>query len=127
VQVLRPAGEVLRADETLQQVFGRISESTQKSWVVRDSRGVVGLVKQTSLKRAAEEMVATTTVGDLVKGTRYPHLHTDHSLDDALERMGAEGVDVLPVVSRADVRQLLGVVRLQDVLELYGITRKAES
>jgi hypothetical protein len=34
-------------------------------------------------------------------------------------------VDVLPVVSRADIHQLLGIVQLQDVLEAYGLRNKA--
>jgi CBS domain-containing protein len=39
----------------------------------------------------------------------------------ALERMGASGVEILPVVSRADVHQVLGVVTLRDVLAAYGV------
>jgi hypothetical protein len=35
--------------------------------------------------------------------------------------MGAAGVDALPVVSRADVHKLEGIVALQDVLRLYGL------
>jgi len=38
-----------------------------------------------------------------------------------LERMGAAGVDVLPVVSRADGRQLQGVILLDDALAAYGL------
>jgi hypothetical protein len=41
--------------------------------------------------------------------------------------MGAFRVDVLPVVSRANVHQLLGVVRLQDVLEAYGVAMKPQN
>jgi Mg/Co/Ni transporter MgtE len=33
--------------------------------------------------------------------------------------MGAAGLDALPVVSRADVHQLLGIVTFDDVLALY--------
>ncbi len=50
-----------------------------------------------------------------------PHVHADHSLDLALERMGAGGLDVLPVVSRANVRGLEGIVSLSDILKAYGI------
>jgi CBS domain-containing protein len=37
--------------------------------------------------------------------------------------MGAAGVDLLPVVSRANVRELLGVIVLVDVLAAYGVRR----
>jgi len=49
----------------------------------------------------------------------FPHLHVDHSLDAALERMGSSALDALPVVSRADVHQLVGMVTFEDVLALY--------
>jgi chloride channel protein, CIC family len=51
----------------------------------------------------------------------FPHLHSDHSLDLALERMGANQLDVLPVVNRANVHKLEGVVTLRDVLDSYGV------
>lgn len=48
-----------------------------------------------------------------------PYLHPDHSLDTALRTFGI--YDTLPVVSRQDVKRVLGVVRLTDVLRTYGI------
>jgi CIC family chloride channel protein len=50
---------------------------------------------------------------------KFPHLHTDRSPHAALDRMGAEGLDLLPVVSRAKVQQLLGIVTFDDVLAPY--------
>jgi hypothetical protein len=38
----------------------------------------------------------------------------------ALERMGAAKVDVLPVVSRANIQHLEGIVVRSDVLNSYG-------
>jgi CBS domain-containing protein len=56
----------------------------------------------------------------LIERPEFPHLHADQSLSVALERMGAAGVDALPVVSRADVHRLEGIVAVQDVLKFYG-------
>ena len=42
-------------------------------------------------------------------------------LNVALERMGANHLDILPVVNRADIHQLEGTVTLRDVLNSYGI------
>jgi predicted transcriptional regulator len=39
----------------------------------------------------------------------------------ALERLGNHGLDLLPVVSRANAHQVLGVVTLHDVLQSYGV------
>jgi CBS domain-containing protein len=71
------------------------------------------------LERAGAEDSARA-VGTIV-GERYPHVHRDQGLDLALERMGASGVEILPVVSRADVHQVLGIVTLRDVLAAYGV------
>ena len=51
----------------------------------------------------------------------FPHVHPDHSLHLALERLGANKLEVLPVVSRANVRELLGLVVLDDILRAYGV------
>jgi hypothetical protein len=39
----------------------------------------------------------------------------------ALDRMGTSHLDLLPVVNRANVHQLEGIVTLQDVLDSYGV------
>jgi CIC family chloride channel protein len=39
----------------------------------------------------------------------------------ALERMSANHLDVLPVVHRADIHKLEGIVTLGDVLDSYGV------
>jgi chloride channel protein, CIC family len=41
----------------------------------------------------------------------------------ALERMGANQIEILPVVSRADTHKLEGIVALRDVLDSYGVSR----
>jgi CIC family chloride channel protein len=53
----------------------------------------------------------------------FPHVHSDQKLDLALERMGTNQIEILPVVSRADVHKLEGVVTLRDVLDSYGVSR----
>lgn len=39
----------------------------------------------------------------------------------ALERMGTSHIQILPVVSRANIHDLLGVVTLGNVLDSYGL------
>jgi hypothetical protein len=38
--------------------------------------------------------------------------------------MGAANVNILPVVSRANIHDLLGIVILADVLDSYGVQRR---
>ena len=56
-----------------------------------------------------------------------PHIHPDHSLSLALERMGTSGLNVLPVVSRANVRRLIGIITLDDILNAYGVAKRGSS
>jgi CIC family chloride channel protein len=52
-------------------------------------------------------------------GEAFPHVHGDHPLELALERMAARHWMALPVVDRAYVRRLLGVVEFDDVIASY--------
>jgi CBS domain-containing protein len=81
----------------------------------------VGIVTRAQLLKAQNGQTPAKKLGDLVQDREFPHLHTDHSLELALARMGQTHTDVLPVVSRANVHELLGIVRLQDVLQAYGL------
>ncbi len=45
-------------------------------------------------------------------------------LDTAMRRMADAGVDLLPVVSRTDLREVVGVISLQDVLDAYGFGKR---
>jgi hypothetical protein len=40
--------------------------------------------------------------------------------------MGASGLTVLPVVSRANVNQTIGTVSLEDILTAYGVAKHIE-
>ena len=61
-------------------------------------------------------------LGELVDALAFPHVHSDQGLDLALERMGANQLEILPVVSRGDVHKLEGIVTLRDVLDAYGVS-----
>jgi CIC family chloride channel protein len=88
---------------------------------VTDRRGVIGVV---NLARLEQELVedADQKLGKLVEAVVFPHVHPDQGLDLALERMGANQIEILPVVNRADIHKLEGVVTLRDVLGSYGVS-----
>ena len=41
--------------------------------------------------------------------------------------MGTSGLNVLPVVSRANVRRLIGIITLDDILNAYGVAKRGSS
>ena len=91
-----------------------------------DLRGVIGVVNRASLEGALNEGRGAGPLDGLVGDPAFPHVHLDHSLDWALERMGKAKLDLLPVVGRDDVHQLLGVIALKDILEAYGVRADPE-
>jgi CBS domain-containing protein len=63
-------------------------------------------------------------VRDVVgRESQFAYVHADQPLSLALKKMGDAGLDILPVVSRADIRQLLGIVTLPETLNAYGLGR----
>jgi CIC family chloride channel protein len=126
-QVMRPASAILPAEEPLAEALARVRESSEPTWLVSDRGALVGLVTRAQLESACAESDPARRVGDLVPPGEFPHLHADHSLDVALDRMGALHLDLLPVVSRANIHELFGVAELGDVLEAYGLGTKKQS
>ena len=121
VQAMRDATEVLNADMTVMQALEETKSSEFHSWPVRDDRGVIGVISMQILIQANTDGFANKRLRELVDSSDFPHVHEDHSLNLALERMGGNQLDVLPVVSRANVHKLEGIVTLPDVLAVYGV------
>jgi CIC family chloride channel protein len=126
INAMRPADQLLRSEMTTQEAFERMRANALRAWPVSDERGVVGVVSIALLEKATADGLSNSKLIDLLQGQEFPHLHSDQSLTTALERMGAAGLDALPVVSRADARKLEGIVALQDVLKFYGFAAQTE-
>jgi CIC family chloride channel protein len=121
IMAMRPATQVLAADMTIQDALEKIRSSESTTWPVSDDRGLIGVLSFGKLQQAATAGSETKRLKELLDGADFPHLHADHSLNLALERMGAFQVNALPVVSRANIHKLEGIVTLKDVLALYGV------
>jgi chloride channel protein, CIC family len=120
----REAKEILNAEMTVQEALEKSPASEFRTWLVGDQRGVVGVISLDNLHRANSDGAANQKLREIVDAEDFPHVHADHPLHLALDRMGASQLDLLPVVSRANVHHLEGVVTLQDVLALYGVGSK---
>jgi CIC family chloride channel protein len=126
-QAMREATETLNAEWTAEEALERAEHSEFRAWPVCDSRGVIGVVSLQRLRQATHEGSADKRLMQLVDPGDFPHVHVDHPLYVVLERMGASQLDLLPVVSRANVNQLRGVVTLEDVLAQYGVAEPGEA
>jgi chloride channel protein, CIC family len=120
-QVLRPAEHTLSTVMTVAQANTEAQGGKARSWVVVDAQGARGIVSAGQLRNLLTDGKGDIALDELFNSSIFPHVHRDHSFDLALERMGHAGLDQLPVVSRFNVRELLGVVRLEDILGAYNV------
>jgi CIC family chloride channel protein len=101
----------------------------RNAWPVVDGEILLGMVtlpqaqEKVAAGRGTEELGAILTAHlprELLESENFPHVHMDHPLDVALRRMAQAKWNALPVVSRANVRELQAVVTLNSILEAYG-------
>jgi CIC family chloride channel protein len=121
-QAMRPAMEILSADLTVSEACQKARFSKFRTWPVISVRGVVGVINSAILERAVGEGPGEKRLDELFDERSFPHVHSDHSLHWALERMGAANLDLLPVVSRSDINKMEGIVTLKDLLHTYGLS-----
>ena len=124
--IMRSPTQSVSGELTVRQAIEQLGANHSRAWLVADQRGAIGII---TLGRLQHELTegADKKLAELVDVVHFPHVHSDQALDLALERMGANQVELLPVVSRADVHKVLGVVTLDDVLHAYGISRADRS
>jgi CIC family chloride channel protein len=120
---------IIEPESTIQEVLDIFRSLPVSAWPVARNKQLLGLVTASNLESAAEDGAGYRTVfeileplpkGHLNEGN-FPHVHPDHPLDVALRRMGEIHLDVLPVVSRANVLEIVGVITLRDIMRAYGI------
>jgi CBS domain-containing protein len=111
---MRPASNAFSADTPVADALAWMKKESLDAWPVVNGDGLKGIVRRAELESSAGARYVTDIVPPVQD--EFPHLHPDHSLSLALERIGASGLQVIPVVSRANVTELMGVAVLDDIL-----------
>jgi CIC family chloride channel protein len=120
-EAMRDATETLPAQMSVSEAVERMRSSQSRAWPVMDEGSLVGVLSRAALESALDDGRAEQKLLDLLQTVEFPHAHKDHALHQALERMSHAHIDMLPVVNRADVHKLEGIVTLRDVLDSYGV------
>ena len=81
--------------------------------VLRDSR-MVGLITTGDLKRLEAEGRRDSLIADVMV-RKIVHAHPDQTLDTVVLKLAQRELSQLPVVSRANDGQLLGIITLRDI------------
>ena len=81
--------------------------------MLRDSR-MVGLITTGDLKRLQAEGRRDEMISDVMV-RKIVHAHPDQTLDTVVLKLAQRELSQLPVVSRANDGQLLGIITLRDI------------
>lgn len=120
-RIMRSAMETLSAQMSVREAAEKVRTSVFRAWLLMDEGDVVGVLNRTMVENAMANEKAEQSLMSLLDSLDFPHVHADQALHLALERMSRAHVDILPVVNRANVHKLEGVVTLKDVLDSYGV------
>ena len=116
--LMRPAAALIPHDLPIERAAVLLREEATGVGLVGASDGaLVGRVTRDRVCRMVEDGRGAEPVEAIVD-PEFVHVHPDHPLDLVVERLGESG-GLLPVVSRADVHRLMGVLAVEDVLGVY--------
>lgn len=114
-----PPMPVLDSDESVQDAVAQIQQASSNLFLVRLKPSGWTSITRDLLQRFAKEGKAEMTLGSLLASQRLPYLHPDYPLEMALRYVPQ--TPLVPVVSRADLRKLEGVISNEDVLAKYRV------
>jgi CIC family chloride channel protein len=136
LQAMHTDTKALPSQLTVAEALDLAERSGLKSLPVTDKSGLCAVIGKIDLQSAMAQGWGEKDLADVIghyfswngkDPTKFSYVHSDHSLAVALERMGASGSDMLPVVSRGNLRQLLGIITLDDILASYGVAKPFEA
>jgi len=120
--IMQPGAEPLPATMDVGTAGQRLQEMARNAWPVGQRDRLQGIV---TVRQLNEAQVPDAFLRDVVRtGDEYIFVYEDHPISYALNRMGSAGLDAIPVVSRANIRQLQGVITMPAILAAYGVTHE---
>ena len=114
-----PPKPVLSSEETVQDAVLQIQQAPSSLFLVRLKPSGWTSITRDLLQRYASEGKGEMTLGSLLPPQRLACLHPDSPLEMALRYV--HQAPLVPVVSRADLQKLEGVISSEDVLAKYRV------
>jgi chloride channel protein, CIC family len=112
---------ILSAQDYVDANARRIQDSADAIFLVRLHPSGWSTVSRDQLQRLFQEGKGELTLGSVLPPPSVPSLYPDLSLDSALRYVNV--YPLVPVVNRADSRQLEGVISRDSVFKKYGSTQ----
>jgi CIC family chloride channel protein len=111
-----PAEDAQREGECFEEAVRRATAAKKGNFLVRLTSGEWAIVEPGALEQLAAASSGPVSESQ-IDTRRPPTLHPDQTLEEALHSI--QDWAILPVVNRADLRRLEGVLALEDVLAAY--------
>ena len=111
---------VLSSQDSVTDALSRLEGTPGEFFLVEDGRGKWYGITKDMLRGAVLAWDSDVALGSILREPPLPHVHPDHALDVALSRL--DDVPFKPVVHRADLTKLEGVVSLDGILKAYRDT-----
>jgi chloride channel protein, CIC family len=108
---------VLDGEKTVEQCLRDAERAKREDLLVKRNPSGWSLVTKNQLRALAADGKSAIALGSLLPTLYVPFLHPDHPLETVLRHV--DRYPLIPVVNRADFRQLEGVITERDVLERY--------
>jgi len=108
---------ILNAADHLEDVHPRVSSAADPHFLVRMSPSGWNLIQRAELDRMIQEGKHALTLGSVLPPHRLPYLYPDLPLDMAVRYIGQ--YPIVPVVNRADLRKLEGIITQSSVFSSY--------
>ncbi|HEY7390363.1 MAG TPA: chloride channel protein [Bryobacteraceae bacterium] len=130
-----PAAVLLSANQNVREAAAKVSDKSG-AWPVLENGLLRGMLTAKQIEDAMRtnrgdeplrNLVPAPPPPDQLVSSSFPHVHADHTLDMAMRRIAQSGLEVLPVVSRTDVRELKGVISFDDILAAYRMGERSDS
>jgi chloride channel protein, CIC family len=112
-----PTDPVLNAEDSLEQAQRLSAQAQHDVLLVRLRPTGWSSISKAEIKSLVDEGRGAQTLESVLTADTVPSLHPDLPLDTALRYV--DRWPVVPVVHRADLSELQGVITQRDVLERY--------
>ncbi len=116
---------VLEAGESAEQALQRASDASASAFAVLQEGQYLGMVRAETLARAVAEGKGDEPVSEWADTDAGLLLYPDEPVDRSLALL-ASGQPLLPVVSRLNSRQLVGVVSTADIMHAFALAAQNE-
>jgi CIC family chloride channel protein len=123
-EVMDADAPLIAADQPIERAWRFAEANGHSGYVVGTRNEVVGLLTVARLAEAVRNGQRDRPIRSLVE-ERIIHVHADHPLDVVLDRL-AQTDGILPVLSRAQGRQLEGVITMDSIVRFIHRRRSGE-